>query len=382
MAELLAFFTNNGVPVTGPAGNDIPEIIVRQVDGTLEQAATDMTEIGEGWYRFTFATADGVEYVWRADGDPDTTGQTTAVERYVRGAISGTTVARSETDVPAILADTAAMEPVVTLNLDARVSDVEADTQDIQSRLPAALVGGRMNSDVGNMQAGTVDAVAIATDAIDADALATDGLQEIADHLETNGTNPHGTGAWDAVSAITPQAVRDAMKLAPTVGAPAAGSVDEHLDDILADTAAIEPLVTANLDATISSRETETDAATRAAADATAHALTQSTGGPGPWTTAAAGPTASDIADAVWSRSVADGEFAFPAAGRVLNRIFRYGTLPRRNNYATQKLEIGSDATFGTIVQSWDIETDTGPSQPVIDQFGSPSVRLDPDLAF
>ena len=36
----------------------------------------------------------------------------------------------------------------------------------------------------------------------------------------------HGTGAWDAVSAITPQAVRDAMKLAPTIGAPAAGSVD------------------------------------------------------------------------------------------------------------------------------------------------------------
>lgn len=35
---------------------------------------------------------------------------------------------------------------------------------------------------------------------------------------------------------LTAQEVRDAMKLAPTAGAPAAGSVDEHLDDILEDT--------------------------------------------------------------------------------------------------------------------------------------------------
>jgi hypothetical protein len=35
---------------------------------------------------------------------------------------------------------------------------------------------------------------------------------------------------------LTAQEVRDAMKLAPTAGAPAAGSVDAHLDDILEDT--------------------------------------------------------------------------------------------------------------------------------------------------
>lgn len=35
---------------------------------------------------------------------------------------------------------------------------------------------------------------------------------------------------------LTQQQVRDAMKLAPTGGAPTAGSVDEHLDDIMADT--------------------------------------------------------------------------------------------------------------------------------------------------
>jgi len=43
-----------------------------------------------------------------------------------------------------------------------------------------------------------------------------------------------------AGSGLTQQNVRDAMKLAPTSGAPTAGSVDEHLDDILADTGELQ----------------------------------------------------------------------------------------------------------------------------------------------
>jgi len=112
---------------------------------------------------------------------------------------------------------------------------------DVQGRLPAALVGGRIDADVGAVQASVIDAAAIATGAIDADALATDAIAEIATYLETGGPNPHGTGAWDAVGAgLTQQQVRDALKLAPTGGAPAGGSVDEALDEIYADTAAID----------------------------------------------------------------------------------------------------------------------------------------------
>lgn len=55
-------------------------------------------------------------------------------------------------------------------------TDVETDTADIQSRLPAALVSGRMDSSVGAMAADTVTAAAIATGAIDADAIATDAI--------------------------------------------------------------------------------------------------------------------------------------------------------------------------------------------------------------
>lgn len=44
--------------------------------------------------------------------------------------------------------------------------DIEADTQDIQSRLPAALVSGRMDSSVGAMEANTLTASALASDAV------------------------------------------------------------------------------------------------------------------------------------------------------------------------------------------------------------------------
>jgi hypothetical protein len=55
----------------------------------------------------------------------------------------------------------------------------------------------------------------------------TDALEAIADGVGGGG--------------LTAQETRDAMKLAPTAGAPASGSIDEHLDDILADTADIQP---------------------------------------------------------------------------------------------------------------------------------------------
>jgi len=52
-------------------------------------------------------------------------------------------------------------------------------------------------------------------------------------YLDVEVSTGSGTG-------ITSQQVRDAMKLAPTGGAPAAGSVDEHLDDIYTDTQVVD----------------------------------------------------------------------------------------------------------------------------------------------
>lgn len=64
-------------------------------------------------------------------------------------------------------------------SVSADVAAVQADTDNIQTRIPAALVGGRMDSSVGAMAAAVITAAAIATDAIDADALAADAVTEI-----------------------------------------------------------------------------------------------------------------------------------------------------------------------------------------------------------
>lgn len=64
--------------------------------------------------------------------------------------------------------------------LDAQVANVEADTQNIQTRIPAALVSGRIDASVGAMAANTLTASAIAADAIGASELAADAAAEVA----------------------------------------------------------------------------------------------------------------------------------------------------------------------------------------------------------
>ena len=67
----------------------------------------------------------------------------------------------------------------------AETATVLSDTNDIQTRIPAALVSGRIDASVGAMAAGVVTAAAIATDAIDADAIAADAVTEIQSGLAT-----------------------------------------------------------------------------------------------------------------------------------------------------------------------------------------------------
>ncbi len=54
-----------------------------------------------------------------------------------------------------------------TANLDTQLATIQADTDDLQTRVPAALVGGRMDSSVGAMAADTLTASALAADAVD-----------------------------------------------------------------------------------------------------------------------------------------------------------------------------------------------------------------------
>lgn len=63
--------------------------------------------------------------------------------------------------------------------------DIIGDTNDIQTRLPAALVGGRMDSNMQAAANGVITAAVIATDAIDSDAIAASAVTEIQSGLST-----------------------------------------------------------------------------------------------------------------------------------------------------------------------------------------------------
>ena len=83
---------------------------------------------------------------------------------------------------------------LASANLDTQLGGIQSDTNDIQTRLPAALVSGRMDSSTGAMAAGVVTPAAVATGAIDADALSTDAGTELATANWANGTRTLSAG--------------------------------------------------------------------------------------------------------------------------------------------------------------------------------------------
>jgi len=106
------------------------------------------------------------------------------VEGMDASTVTATAIATDAIDSDA-LAASAVSEIQAGLATSAALAAVQADTDDIQTRLPATLSAGRMRAQVEGMDAGTVTATAVATGAVDADALAADAVSEIAD------------GVWD-----------------------------------------------------------------------------------------------------------------------------------------------------------------------------------------
>lgn len=147
---------------------------------------------------FTFdQTTDSLEAV------RDNMGTAQTGDSFARlGAPAGASVSA---DVAAVKVDTAAILVDTGTTLDARI--------------PAALVGGRMDASVGAMAAGTITAAAIATGAVDADALAADAVAEIADGVWDEAISGH-VGAGSTGSALNDADVRgDRVVVRGTVGA-------------------------------------------------------------------------------------------------------------------------------------------------------------------
>lgn len=120
-------------------------------------------------------------------------GQTT-VATVATGAIVAGSFAAGAIDAAAIatdaigsaeLAASAVTEIQTGLATSASQATLQADTDDIQTRLPAALVSGRMDSSVGAMASNVLTAAAINADALTAAKVAADVGAEIATAVRT-----------------------------------------------------------------------------------------------------------------------------------------------------------------------------------------------------
>ncbi len=117
--------------------------------------------------------------------------------------------------------------------LQAELDGIQADTEDIQTRLPAALVSGRIDASVG----------AMAADTLTASALATDAREEIADQVWDEVLAGHA-GAGSAGEALSAAGTAGDPWTTALPGAYGAGTAGKIVGD--------------NINATISSRATQT----------------------------------------------------------------------------------------------------------------------------
>jgi hypothetical protein len=148
-------------------------------------------------------------------------------------------------DVAAILVDTGT-------TLQAEIDGVQADTEDIQSRLPAALVSGRMDSNVQAIANGAITALAIATDAIDADAIASDAVTEIQSGLATPTNITAGT-----ITTVT-NLTNNNDKTGYALSSAGIQAIWDALTSALTTIGSIGKLFVDNINATISSRASQT----------------------------------------------------------------------------------------------------------------------------
>lgn len=225
-------------------------------------AATAMSHLGGGSWIYDFTTGSAkLDYVYLIDADPNATSQVTIAERHQLGVTSGvdvkaveriddTILSRAglglETDVAAILVDTGTDIPALINALN------DLDAAGIQSALASMGYTTPRAILLDNLD------VASSTLATAANLATTDG--KVDDILTDTGTTlPAQISALENLSAA---AAADAVWDEATAGHVTAGTFGVAATDVLADTAAMQPTVATNLDATISSRAAAADLAT------------------------------------------------------------------------------------------------------------------------
>lgn len=162
--------------------------------GTLEVVINDDSLCLPIHARFQVVEEAAYDAIYAASAAPATAAGVSAVETDTQDLQSklgtpsdlggGATVAANLVTIEGQTDDIGAAGAGLTaLATAAALATVQADTDNIQTRLPAALVGGRMDASVGANAAGVITSAAFALDAIDAAAIKADAAQELADAL-------------------------------------------------------------------------------------------------------------------------------------------------------------------------------------------------------
>ena len=150
------------VSATGEADVNLVQI------GGVAQSATDLKDFADDGYDPATNKVQGVvltDTVTTYTGNTPQTG-----DSFARlGPPAGPSVSF---DIASIFGQTTSIDarlpadPADESNVLAAIAGVQADTDNLQTRLPAALVGGRIDASVGAMANDTVTAAALATDAV------------------------------------------------------------------------------------------------------------------------------------------------------------------------------------------------------------------------
>lgn len=146
---LVFFLAQSADHITGLTGAT-PTVTIRKVGGSFASPSGAVTEIANGWYQVAGNATDSntlgplLLHATATSADP-----TDMVYSVVKWDLANGRTGPDWANVGS---------PTTTVNLSGTsvktATDVETDTADIQTRLPAALVSGRMDASVGAYQTG------------------------------------------------------------------------------------------------------------------------------------------------------------------------------------------------------------------------------------
>lgn len=158
---------------------DIQSRIPAALVGGRVSASVDNTGLADGAISASKLAADAITAA-KVAADVTTEIQTGLATAAALAAVQADTD-NIQTRLPAALVggkmDAVATVDTTGLATSAAVAAVQADVDDIQARIPAALVGGRINA--------ALDAAGLATGAIDADSIAADAVTKVQANLAT-----------------------------------------------------------------------------------------------------------------------------------------------------------------------------------------------------